>query len=510
MPPDQENALKLTSRSVRVSAPLVGAALVALLVSSGAIALPAPLLSTPVASTAPASSTTSNGLTAVFSTGSTWTGGYIGNYRINNSGPAVSQWALTFQLPVGASITNSWNGSLSQSGSAVRMVNASWNGKIAQGASVQFGFQVAYSGAFVPPSGCTINGLPCAGGPAPAPTTTTVPSTTTTTSSTTTTTTTPTTTTTTTTVPPTPAPAPGGSHFAPYVDATLTPTFDLMADSSSTGTKTFTLAFIVGQGGGCTASWGGFYTMSQGWMLNQVQALRAAGGDVIISFGGAINQELALTCSTVGALQAQYQAVINEYHATQLDFDIEGSALGDSTSISRRFAALALLQAANPGLRISFTLPVLPTGLTSAGVSFVRGAAAAGVKVTVVNVMAMDYGDGAAPAPAGQMGTYAIDAATATEGQLRSVYPALSTAQAWAMVGITPLIGVNDISDEVFQLADAQKVTAFANSVQLGRLSMWSGARDVQCSGGAQPFSQNNCSSILQAPFAFSDIFVAY
>ena len=44
---------------------------------------------------------------------------------------------------------------------------------------------------------------------------------------------------------------------------------------------------------------------------------------------------------------------------------------------------------------------------------------------------------------------------------------------------MTPMIGVNDVSTEVFGLADAQQVEDFARSKGLGMLSMWSLARDT-------------------------------
>ena len=58
-------------------------------------------------------------------------------------------------------------------------------------------------------------------------------------------------------------------------------------------------------------------------------------------------------------------------------------------------------QAANPGLTISFTLPVLPAGLTADGINLLRDALAKGVRVGVVNLMTMDYGDSAAPGQRG-------------------------------------------------------------------------------------------------------------
>jgi hypothetical protein len=93
----------------------------------------------------------------------------------------------------------------------------------------------------------------------------------------------------------------------------------------------------------------------------------------------------------------------------------------------------------------------------------------------MINVMAMDYGDDAAPNPQGQMGTYAIDSAQSTYSQLRNLYgPGTLPSQLWGKIGVTPLIGTNDPPDEVFGPSDAKQLLAFAKKVGLGEVSMWS------------------------------------
>src|SRR5206468_1781208 len=116
---------------------------------------------------------------------------------------------------------------------------------------------------------------------------------------------------------------------------------------------------------------------------DQVSALRSMGGDVIVSFGGAANQELAQSCTTVDALAAQYQAVVDAYGLTSIDFDVEGAAVADAASIDRRSKAIAQLQHSRK-LQVSLTLPVLPTGLTPDGLKVVRSARDNGVDVSVV------------------------------------------------------------------------------------------------------------------------------
>ncbi len=54
----------------------------------------------------------------------------------------------------------------------------------------------------------------------------------------------------------------------------------------------------------------------------------------------------------------------------------------------------------------------------------------------------------------------------------------------WQMVGITPMIGLNDITTEVFDQQEAREVLAFAEQQGIGRLSFWSLNRDHQNANG--------------------------
>src|SRR4051794_24566030 len=251
-----------------------------------------------------------------------------------------------------------------------------------------------------------------------------------------------------------PPPPPGSKVFAPYVDMGLTADWQLLTIQSQSGIKVFTLGFVVGNGG-CTPTWGGVGatvandTLPNGTtILSLVQGVRAAGGDVIISFGGASGTELAQGCTTVSSLQAAYQAVLTKYRVNsstpvRLDFDIEGGATTDQASITRRNQALKALKAANPGLVISYTLPVLPTGLVASGVNILNSVKNDGLSLDVVNVMAMDYGS--ANDNGGQMGLSAQQAASNTHNQVVA-------AGLTASIGVTPMIGINDTNTEIFQL----------------------------------------------------------
>ncbi|WP_067498940.1 chitinase, partial [Actinoplanes sp. TFC3] len=295
----------------------------------------------------------------------------------------------------------------------------------------------------------------------------------------------------------TPPPAGAGLAHAPYVDMGAWPTPSLPTMVSSGNLKNVTLAFITASA--CKAMWFNAYDPRQGWARDQIDAVRAAGGDVKISFGGATGIELAQACSSVSALQAEYQAVVSAYNLKYIDLDIEGSATADPTSVTRRSQALAALQRANPSLRVSFTLPVLPEGLTADGLNVVRSARDAGVNVDLVNVMAMDY------YRAGDYGNFAVDAANSTFNQLKSLYPGRTDAQVWKMVGVTPMLGQND-DGHIYDQADARQLVSFAQGKHLGMLSFWELGRDKNACTGALYM----CTNIAQQPYEFSRIFAAY
>ena len=182
--------------------------------------------------------------------------------------------------------------------------------------------------------------------------------------------------------------------YAPYQDMSLTGSSagvtqnDLPAISTASGIKYFTMAFID-DAGSCTPDWGGVGTVSSdSTFTGYISTLRSDGGDVIISSGGYSADNTSADgggptydlvwgggCSTAAKVQSAYQAILNKYSASSskpvaLDFDIEGDALSNpGNSITIRNQGIAALQKANPGLKVSYTIPVNETGLDSSGTS---------------------------------------------------------------------------------------------------------------------------------------------
>ena len=290
----------------------------------------------------------------------------------------------------------------------------------------------------------------------------------------------------------------GEKIVAPYVDACAYPMIQLQAMSKASGLKYFTMAFVVADQKGKPA-WGGTIPMENQYLLDQIRQIRAIGGDVSISFGGANGIELAQAITDVPTLVAAYKEVIDLYTLSRIDFDIEGGAVADAPSIDRRNAALTIIQSEYPKLQITYCLPVLPTGLTADGVALIENAKMHGVNVWSFNGMSMDFGDSAAP-PSGKMGDYVIQST-------KSIYAQAQAAGfASPRAGTIAMIGINDVESEVFGLDDAVKVRDFFVATPwMDYVGFWSVNRDRD--DGSRN-ANGAASGIAQKPYDFSKIFL--
>jgi glucuronoarabinoxylan endo-1,4-beta-xylanase len=105
---------------------------------------------------------------------SQWSNGFGANVTVTNLGDAISSWRLTWSFSAGQTVTQAWNTSLTQSGSAVSASNASYNGSLGAGASTQFGFNGSLTGSNPVPASFALNGTTC-NGPVSTPTATPSP-----------------------------------------------------------------------------------------------------------------------------------------------------------------------------------------------------------------------------------------------------------------------------------------------------------------------------------------------
>jgi chitodextrinase len=280
-----------------------------------------------------------------------------------------------------------------------------------------------------------------------------------------------------------------------YADISFT---SVLAAQQASGQKYYALSFILGNAGTCTPAWDGTHLMSENYYSAEVNAIRAAGGDVAAVFGGANGSDMASVCTTQASLQTAYQTVIDQYQFQWIDLNIEGGMVSDTASVDRRNKVIKALQDANPNLKVSYTLPVLRSGLPQGELNVLSNAKSNGVRIDYVNIMTMNYG------PSGiDMGQAAIDAATNTRNQLLAI--GISSP-----LGITPMIGQNNTQGEVFDLADADQLIAYAQANSyVGWLSFWSLGRDNGgCAG--QTTASASCSGISQSNYAFTNKFKVF
>lgn len=261
--------------------------------------------------------------------------------------------------------------------------------------------------------------------------------------------------------------------LVPYTDVTLWPTFDI----NFAPVKNFCLGFIVADAQN-DPSWGGFYKITSDFYVDKITQLRKNGGDVIVSFGGASGNEIALTTRSVSELFLKYKAVVDRYQLKSIDFDIEGAAIFDLDACQRRGSAILALKKEFPKLVVSLTVPVMPDGLNSDTL-----ACMALTPHDVLNIMAMDFGNES------DMGLAVTQAILSTRRQTDK------------KIGVTVMIGKNDTL-EVFTLANAKYLREFLKkNLWVVRVSIWSIERDLGLGGTLEKSSQ-----ISQKKYEFTNL----
>jgi chitinase len=275
----------------------------------------------------------------------------------------------------------------------------------------------------------------------------------------------------------------------------------LVSDGRSTlpdGVPALTLAFATGECG--QETWEGIDTDR---LVGNLRALARAGVRYIVSTGGA---GAAFTCRTAEGMNA----FIARYATPALigfDFDIENGQ-AEATIVSL-VARIREAQRRHPHLRFSFTLPTWAgddgsmTSLNEDGERVMRVVREAQLTGYYVNLMVMNYGD-ALPRNCVvidgrcDMGKSAVQAAR----NFNAVY-----GVPFGRMELTPMIGINDVSANVFTLDDAVTLAQFVRNEGLAGAHFWSLDRDGSCDGDAAVVSAT-CSGLRGlAPLAFTRAF---
>jgi hypothetical protein len=473
---------------------------------------------------------TSASLQLTLSVDSAWAGGFGGNISVQNlSGQTLpagtSGWKATLKFPdavTAASVFQSgpWNFTVAiGSDGTVTLTPPSWAASLAPGAVTSSGFNGLNSQGLQSAISTTPNvslqfasSVPASSGSG----TTSGTSGSGTTGGTTGSGSTSTATTTPSTPLPTGAVA-GGFLFSPYKDVTNSLNWNTnVASTSVTGTLTpllqvlpakvpaVTLAFATGQCG--SENWGG--VAADAVAKANVPLFTAQNRNYVIATGGAAG---AFFCATSSGMQA----FINRYASANLvgiDFDIEGGQT--QADITALVKSVYDVQSSYPNLRFSFTLATLgstnglagsaPNGdLSPLGGYVMNALAKYPLNNYTINLMVMDYGSpGAGVCVVGSdglcdMGQTAIQAAKNLAARYGVPYNHIE---------LTPMIGMNDVTNELFSLKDAATMTQWARTNGISGIHFWSVDRDTPCTSA---YASPICSSVPTVPaWGFTQEFI--
>lgn len=261
-----------------------------------------------------------------------------------------------------------------------------------------------------------------------------------------------------------------------------------------------TWAFATGSCG--SESWEGAASGSAIASANVSQWVNANQG-YIISTGGAGG---TFTCSSTSS----FLSFIKRYYSVNMigvDFDIENGQT--QSQVNQLVNDVKTAEATYPNMRFSFTIPT--EGGTSGAALGTEGTEVMNAIKSyalggnyAINLMVMDFGDPPSSSycvvASGkcEMGQSAIQAA-------KDLHNAYGTA--YSHIELTPMIGTNDNTDEVFSLANVDELSSWVLSNGIAGVHFWALDRDTDCSLGTV---SDNCNGDPGAGvFGFAKRFIS-
>ncbi|MCW2642856.1 MAG: chitinase, partial [Dactylosporangium sp.] len=300
---------------------------------------------------------------------------------------------------------------------------------------------------------------------------------------------------------PTPTPpapgGPGAMAAAPYLYEGWGNPPDPRTVMSATGVKWFTMAFMLNNGS-CNPMWDGGRPLTGGVDQATINTIRSAGGDVMISFGGASGPWLEYYCGSASALAGAYQQVINAYKLKAIDIDIEGTPYNDPATRQRTIDALKIVKANNPGITVYVTLG---SGTNGPDNALINRAAASGLAVDGWSIMTFDWGN-----TTGNQGLLTTQAVDGLHNLLKAAY-GYTDDQAYRHSGISSMNGITDEHATV-TVNDFRTMLTYVQQHHLARFTFWSLNRDRPCPAGYP--NNDTCSGVSQAPWDFTRVVAQY
>ena len=253
------------------------------------------------------------------------------------------------------------------------------------------------------------------------------------------------------------------------------------------------LSFVTGECG--SERWGD--TDGAAFAAAQLPRLEAAGRRYMVATGGALG---IFTCATDTAMD-QFVARYDSRLLIGLDFDIEGAQT--AAQIDSLAARMARLQQQRPALRLMFTLATFAASdgsgrsLNATGLQVLDAMRRHGLDA-IINLMVMNYGAAspavcvpqALPGRGCDMGASALQAVQNLHRVHRVPYD---------RIAVTPMLGENDVAQNVFTPADAMLLARAAAHLGLAGVHHWSLDRDQPCPPG-EPRVSPRCHALTGVP----------
>jgi chitinase len=255
---------------------------------------------------------------------------------------------------------------------------------------------------------------------------------------------------------------------APYIYSNVSGSKDPVNVMKTTGVRAFTLAFILNKGN-CSPIWdsGSLNDSSKSSRINKI---RSAGGDVVVSFGGASGNKLGNACKDEKALAAAYQKVIDTYQLKAIDIDLEAGEVSQSLKVLK---ALKIVKQKNPGVQTIMTLGTGTGGLVGGEAKIPGQAKSIGSPVDNWTIMPFDFSDNDSKLDHGKA---TVSASEGLHKQLKSALGGTDDA-IYRLQGISSMNGRTDTGGNV-TVANFKTMLGYVQQHHLSRFTYWELSRD--------------------------------
>jgi chitinase len=255
---------------------------------------------------------------------------------------------------------------------------------------------------------------------------------------------------------------------APYIYSDVSGAKDPVNVMKTTGVRAFTLAFILNKGN-CSPIWDSG-SLNDSSKTSRINKIRGAGGDVVVSFGGASGDKLGNKCKDEKALAGAYQKVIDTFKLKAIDIDMEAGEVPQSLKILK---ALKIIKQNNPGIQTIMTLGTGTNGLVGGEAKIPAQAKSIGSPVDNWTIMPFDFSGNDSGLDHGKA------TITASEGLHKQLKSALggSDDAIYRLQGISSMNGKTDTKGNV-TVTNFETMLGYATAHNLGRFTYWELSRD--------------------------------